>query len=89
MARRYPEDVVFLGGVTTAQIDDVAVEKRLLAPAAAEMTDDTPAEFLADPSLARLDVIRKRADKIVTSVKRIEFFAGLAVGILTISVLLR
>jgi hypothetical protein len=53
------------------------------------MTDDTPAEAPADPSLARLDVIRKHADKITTSVKRIEFFAGLAVGILAISVFLR
>jgi hypothetical protein len=89
MAPGYPEDVVFPGGVTTAQIDDVAVEKRLSAPAASGMTDDTPAEAPADPSLMRLDVIRKHADRIATLVKRIEFFAGLAVGILVISAFLR
>jgi len=89
MAPGYPEDVVFPGGVTTAQIDDVAVEKRLSAPAASDMTSDTPPEAPADPSLARLDVIGKHADKIATSVKRIEFLAGLAVGILLISAFLR
>ncbi|WP_157934322.1 hypothetical protein [Microvirga ossetica] len=89
MAPGYPEDVVFPGGVTTAQIDDVTVEKRLSAPAASDMTDDTPADAPPDPSLARLDVIRKHADKIAASVKRIEFFAGLALGILVISAFLR
>ncbi|QRM31448.1 hypothetical protein [Microvirga sp. VF16] len=89
MAPGYPEDVVFPSGVTTAQIDDVAVEKRLSAPAASDMTDGTRAEALADPSLERLDVIRKHADRIATSVKRIEFLAGLAVGILVISAFLR
>jgi hypothetical protein len=53
------------------------------------MADDIPAEALADPSLMRLDIIRKHADRIATSVKRIEFFAGLAVGILVISAFLR
>lgn len=85
MAPGYPEDVVFPCGVTTVQIDDVAVEKRLSAPAASNMTDDIPAEVPADPSLARLDVIMKHANRIATSVKRIEFLAGLAVGILLIS----
>jgi hypothetical protein len=89
MASGYPEDVVFQGGVTTAQIDDVAIEKRLSAPAASDTADGTPAEAPADPSLARLDVIRKHADRIATSLKRIEFFAGLTVGIFVISAFLR
>lgn len=84
MVPGYPEDVVFPGGVTTAQIDDVAVEKRLSASAANDMIDDTLAEAPATPSLMRL-----YADRIATSVKRIEFFAGLAVGILVISAFLR
>ncbi len=89
MAPGYPKDVVFPSGVTTAQIDDVAVDKRLSAPAASAMSEVTHAEALADPSLERLDVIRKHADRIATSGKRIEFLAGLAVGILVIAAFLR
>jgi hypothetical protein len=48
--------------------------------------DGTPVESLADPAL---DSIRRHAERIATSVKRIEFLAGLAVGILVISAFFR
>jgi hypothetical protein len=90
----YAEDVLLRSGVTTAQIDDVSIEKRLSVPAPVrteddDIADEALAEVPADPSLARLDAIRKLSDKAASSLKRIELFAGIAVGILVISALLR
>src|SRR5690606_28658425 len=72
VAPRYPADVVFPGGVTTARIDDVDVDRRLPAPAASELADGTRVEAAASSLPVRPDVIRKHADRIGRAVKRIE-----------------
>jgi hypothetical protein len=81
---QYGEDVVLEGKIRTAQLNDVAVEKRTTVPKSPDTEDDdTLAGKTPEDSVATwLAALQKHASDLAASMKRMELIAGIAVGAL-------